>query len=255
MSLRTEVHGHVLHMTLARPEKRNAFNLALLRDLAKAYTRLEDDPGLRCGLLCAEGDHFTAGLDLGEVGPQVANGAPLFDPQEVDPCQTGQGRRRTKPVVQAVRGYCLTIGIELALANDIVVAHPDSQFGQIEIKRGFAPFGGATVRFPARCGWGNAMRYLLTGDLFYGREAYRIGLVAELSDDPTARGAELAERIAAQSPLGVQATVENARLAQSDPTAAFAQLAPVSARLMATEDAAEGMASFLERREARFAGR
>ena len=253
--LLTERRDGVLLMGINRPAKRNAFSFELLDVLAKAYSQLEDDPTLRCGLLYAVGDHFTAGLDLAEVGPKMAGGASLFDSADVDPCQTGQGRPRTKPVVQAVQGYCLTIGIELALANDICVAHPDTKFGQIEVQRGFLPFGGATVRMPQRCGWGNAMRYLLTGDLFDGREAHRIGLVAELSDDPFARGLELAQRIAEQAPLAVQATIVSARRSIDDEAGALADLEPRARELMHTADAAEGMASFVERRKANYTGR
>ena len=90
-------------------------------------------------------------------------------------------RKRTKPLVVAVNGKCLTVGIELILAADICIAAEDATFAQIEIKRGIFPFGGATLRFPERAGWGNAMRWLLTGDEFDAKEAFRIGLRRKLS--------------------------------------------------------------------------
>ena len=86
----------------------------------------------------------------------------------------------TKPVVIAIQGICYTIGIELMLAADIRVAARTARFGQLEIKRGIFPFGGATFRLPQRVGWGNAMRWLLTGDEFGADEAHRIGLVQEV---------------------------------------------------------------------------
>src|SRR5207253_9310001 len=90
------------------------------------------------------------------------------------------GPRLTNPIISAVQGICLTIGIELMLAADIRVAASNARFAQIEIKRGLYPFGGATIRFARETGWGNAMRYLLTGDEFNAAEAHRIGLVQEV---------------------------------------------------------------------------
>jgi enoyl-CoA hydratase/carnithine racemase len=255
--LTEDVRGHVLHIGLARPEKRNAFNIALLSALSEAYTRLEDDPSLRCGLLFAQGDHFTAGLDLAEVGPAVRAGKALFRDDRVDPLQL-TGRHRTKPVVIAVSGYCFTIGIELALACDVRVAATGTRFRQMEVQRGIMPFGGATLRFPALIGWGDAMRWLLTGDEFGPEEALRIGLVQEVvpHGEHVEKAAWIAQRIAAQAPLAVQATRRSAAMAVADgQAAALGSLLPDARALMDTEDAAEGLQSFLERREARFKGR
>lgn len=252
----TEQRGHLFLIGLNRPEKMNAFNRQMLAELAEAYTILEDSADLWCGLVFAHGDHFTAGLDLGDVGPAVQEGAPLFAREHVDPCQTG-GRIRTKPMVFAVKGYCLTIGIEGLLAADIAIAQADTKFGQIEIKRGFIPFGGATVRMVQRCGYGNAMRYLLSGDLFSGEEAHRIGLVQEITPgDPFEKALELATRISQQAPLAVQATITCVRQAmQEGEEAAMSALLPVARQLMASEDAAEGLRAFLERRDANFTGK
>jgi enoyl-CoA hydratase/carnithine racemase len=254
--LTVERAGHLLLIGLNRPEKMNAFNRKMLQEMAEAYTLLEDEPELWCGLVYAHGEHFTAGLDLGDVGPAVQEGAPLFAESQVDPAQT-VGRKRTKPVVFAVKGYCLTIGIETLLAADIAVAAADTRFGQIEIKRGFIPFGGATIRMVQRCGYGNAMRYLLTGDYFSGTEAHRIGMVQEVTEgDPLARAREIAETICRQAPLAVQATIASSQqyLAEGQ-AAAMAALLPEARKLMETEDAADGLRAFLERREADFRGR
>lgn len=256
MSLVTlSIDDHVLKMSLNRADKMNAFNLGMLQELAEAFTQLEDTPDLRCGFLFGEGSNFTSGLDLTEVGPAVQSGSFLFKEDLVDPLQVS-GRKRTKPVVIAVSGYCLTIGMELILANDICIAHPESKFGQIEIKRGIFPFGGATVRMPQRCGWGNAMRYLLTGDLFSGEEAFRIGLVQELAEDPVDVGIQMAKTIAAQAPLGVYATLASGQeMLQNGQEVALEKLNNTARKLMNSEDAREGLLSFVERREANFQGK
>ncbi|HEU4533104.1 MAG TPA: crotonase/enoyl-CoA hydratase family protein, partial [Polyangiaceae bacterium] len=242
---------------LSRPEKRNAFDRAMLDELARAYTRYEDDDGLRCALLFAHGAHFTGGLDLAVVGPEIAAGGALFAPGLVDPFGLGE-RRRTKPVVAALQGYCFTVGIELALAADVRLAADDARFSQLEIKRGIFPFGGATLRFPALAGWGNAMRWLLTGDVFDAAEALRIGLVQEVAPAPEllGRARAIADRIAAQAPLGVRATLASAAAAIAEgPDVEAARLYGRARQLMDTEDAAEGMRSFVERREGNFQGR
>ena len=255
--IRTEVRGHVWEIALDRAAKRNAFDLRMLRELAEAFTAFEDDPSARCAVLCAEGEHFTAGLDLGEVGPAVADGAALFPADGVDPLGLF-GRIRSKPLVMAVQGWCLTIGIELLLAADVRVAAEDTRFGQIEINRGIFPFGGATLRLPQVAGWGDAMRWLLTGDIFDATEARRIGLVQEVTAPGAQRerALELAQTIARRAPLGVRATLASARGTLRDGIAAEAGRLNERARaLMASEDAAEGLRSFLERREAEFEGR
>jgi enoyl-CoA hydratase/carnithine racemase len=250
-----EKRGHLLLIGLDRPKKMNAFDLAMLRQLAEAYDALEKDPEARCGVLFAHGDHFTAGLDLANVAPSIAEGGALFASDGVDPCGV-HGRFRSKPVVVAVHGRCLTIGIELCLAQDVVVAARDTRFAQIEIKRGIFPFGGATFRLVNAAGWGNAMRWLLTGDELGADEAHRIGLVQEVVDrgEELARAIAIAETIAAQAPLGVAATIASARRAMIEDAAARALL-PEIRQLMASDDAREGLMSFLERRAARFTGK
>ena len=144
------------------------------------------------------------------------------------------------------------------LASDIRIASRDATFAQIEIKRGIFPFGGATVRMPFVAGWGNAMRYLLTGDTFDAGEALRIGIVQEVVEPGRQLGhaVEIAEVVAKQAPLGVRATIRSSRAAASDgPKSAIKELLPEILELMKTEDAKEGVQSFLERREADFKGK
>ena len=253
----TETRGHLLLMGIDRPHKRNAFGPEMLRGLSEAYGQLEQGADLRCGVVFARGDHFTGGLDLATVGPLIARGEKLSPDGAIDPWGVS-GPQVSKPVVVAVRGLCLTLGIELILSADICVAASDARFGQIEIKRGIFPFGGATIRLPQRLGWGNAMRYLLTADEFDAAAALAAGLVQEVvaPGEELDRAIAIAERIAKQAPLAVQATLHNARVAMRDGTdAAIADLRPSLARLLASDDAREGMMSFIERREGRFTGK
>jgi len=250
--------GQVLLIGFNRPEKRNATDLRMLQELSLAYGELERDPELRAGFVYAHGDHFTGGLDLADVGPRIgADGLNIVPEGGVDPWQVS-GTQLSKPVVIAVHGICLTLGIELLLASDIAVAAESTSFAQIEVARGILPFGGATIRFPRAVGWGNAMRWILTGDSFDAAEAHRIGLVQEVVPDGEqyARGLELAQRIAAQAPLAVQAALANARAAvREGDAAAEAQLQPQLVKLATSEDARIGMEAFLTRRPATFVGR
>lgn len=253
--IETKTEDYVLHILLNRSEKMNAFNIEMLHELAEAYTLLETQENLRCGVVYAQGNHFTAGLDLGEVGPYVKAGNPLFPLDKIDPTQI-QGRKRTKPIVMAVQGYCLTLGMELILAADICIAAPQTKFGQIEIKRGIYPFCGATIRLMQRAGWGNAMRYLLTGDMFDAKEAWRIGLVQEVSENPVETAISIANTISQQAPLGVYATLANAQMVlDKGEELAKSALMGTAIELMNSEDAAEGLQSFLERRTAHFHGK
>ncbi|WP_434316953.1 crotonase/enoyl-CoA hydratase family protein [Leifsonia sp. P73] len=254
----TERRGHVLLIGLNRPDKRNAADYELLNALAEAYGELDRDPELRAGVVHAIGDHFTGGLDLADVGPRIGpEGLSFVGDTGVDPWGVS-GPRVRKPVVVAVQGTCLTLGIELILAADVAVAARSTTFAQIEVARGILPFGGATIRFPRAAGWGNAMRYILSGDPFGADEAYRMGLVQEVVDDGAQLGAALAiaERIAAQAPLAVQATLANAVTAVRDgDAAAEAALQPALVRLAGSEDARIGMQAFLTRTAAEFVGR
>jgi enoyl-CoA hydratase len=254
-----ERDGHVLLMGLNRPMKFNAFDLQTIDELGAAYERLGTDPDLRVGVLFSHGRHFSAGLQLDEVGPAVARHGPhaLSGDHAYDPFGVWKPPV-PKPVVLAVGGIAFTLSIELALASDIVICGDDVRFRQMEIARGIMPFGGATFRAPAQLGWGNAMRFLLTGEEFGAQDALRIGLVQEVVPAGTQaeRATEIAHLVAAQAPLGVQATLANARVAANDgPERAALHIRDVLPTILGSEDAAEGVRSFLERREGRFVGR
>ena len=253
----TERDSHIFHIVLDRSDKMNAFDVRMLRELAEAVTEYESDESLWCAVLYANGEHFTAGLDLAEVGPAVRSGAPLFPEGSVDVLSLHEPRRK-KPLVMAVQGWCLTIGIELLLAADIRLAAEGARFGQIEINRGIFPFGGATIRLPEIAGWGNAMRWLLTGDKFDAEEALRLGLVQEVvpANELRDKAIQIARTVAKRAPLGVRATIRSSRTAQLEGTdAAVAELLVIARELMDTEDAAEGIRSFIERRDGDFKGR
>jgi enoyl-CoA hydratase/carnithine racemase len=256
-TVQLERRGRVLLIGLDRPAKRNAFDMPLWEALCRAYAALERDGELRVGVLHALGDHFTGGLDLPQWGDAFSSGSWAIAKDGLDPLGM-TGPRVSKPVVSAVQGTCLTIGIELLLATDIRVAASNTRFGQIEVKRGIYPVGGATLRFPREVGWGNAMRWLLTGDDFDAAEALRIGLVQEVvaPGEQLPRALALAETIAAQAPLGVYATLASSRAAiPSSERAAEGRLMPDLVPIMKSEDVAEGLRAFLERRPGRFTGR
>ena len=256
----TAVRGHVLLIGINRPAKRNGFTSKMFRELAEAYTRLDDDPALRVGVLHAAGDHFTAGLDLPSVAPLMQRGERAVPDGLVDPNDLGMPRyrRRSKPLVVAVKGITFTVGIELMLAADIVVAANDCRFSQLEVKRGIMATGGATLRMAERSGLGNAMLHLLTADEFGADEALRLNFVqkvvpnAEVLDEAL----RIAERIAAQAPLAVVATRLNVlKAVEHGPHAAAADFIETQKQLANSEDAAEGVRAFVEKRPARFQGR
>lgn len=251
-----ERRNHVFVMGLDRAAKRNAFDLPMWNALCDAYAELEADPDLRVGVVHAHGDHFTGGLDLPQWGATFSSGAWTIKEGGLDPLGL-HGTRVTKPVIVAIHGTCLTIGIELALACDIRIAASNAKFGQIEIKRGIYPVGGATLRFPRECGYANAMRWLLTGDEFDAAEALRIGLVQEVvpPGEQLTRALGLADVIAAQAPLGVYATIASSRAAiPAAEVAAGARLMPDLQPIMKSADVQEGLRAFMERRPGSFKG-
>jgi len=159
-------------------------------------------------------------------------------------------------VVMAVNGIAFTLSIELALAADIVIAADDVRFRQLEIGRGIMPFGGAIFRAPAQLGWGNAMRFLLTAEEFGAAEALRIGLVQEVvpAGAHVQRAADLAHLIAQQARWACRPPWPARAGLGRGPDAARDCIASLLPGIMRSQDAAEGLRSFTERREARFTG-
>ena len=254
--LTIETIDGVLLLGLDRPAKRNALTQPMLSALANAYARYEADSELRCAVLYGHGQSFCVGADLLQIKDNIGRSDAAAADGEFDPLQIS-GPTLSKPVVAAVHGMCLAGGMELALAGDIIIAAEGTKLGQPETARALFAFGGGVVRWPVRVGWGNAQRYLLTGDLIDAEEALRIGLIQEVvpADKLGDRALALAKSIAAAGPLGVRDTLAVGRLAFFDgPAKAFEEQAVRREAIIQTADAAEGIASFIERRAGRYIG-
>lgn len=253
--VRMTVDGHVCVISLDNVAKKNAITPELMAELSAHLTRFEDDDDLWVAILDPAGEHTTAGLDMPKFFGPGATAKPLPEDQ-VDPFALQ--RRTTKPVISVVHGITYTIGIEIMLAGDIVIAADTARFCQLESKRGIAPFGGAHFRYLTRTGWGNAMYHLFLCDEFDAQEALRIGFVQEVHPygKHRERALEIARRICQCAPLGLRATKKAALeyLAQGE-RAAVAAIPAIQKAVFATEDFKEGIQSFVERREARFQGR
>jgi len=250
--------GQTLLIKINRPEKYNALSIAMYHDLGRALARLNADPELRVAVIHAEGKHFTAGVELDSWAPVLGSGRPIPIPSdEIDPYGL-TGERHAKPLVIAVQGYCFTWGVELLLNTEIRVAARDTVFQMLEVQRGLFPCSGATLRLHKEIGWGNAHKLMLTGERWNAEDAYRWGMVQDVVEpgEQFARAMKYAREIADCAPLGVQALLRSTRAAETEDrdTAVrqmFLDLMPV----MKSQDAAEGIRSFLERRKAVFQGR
>jgi enoyl-CoA hydratase len=251
-----EQRGSVLLIAINRPQAQNRLDPPILIGLGKAYYQLEHDDALRVAVLHGVGPNFSMGVDLAAFLAGLKSGVlPPKDPDFIN----SFGLRppfRTKPVVVAVQGGTQAGAHELFLAADVRVAASDSVFAQPEVARGIFPGGGATIRLTREAGWGNAMRYMLTGEEWGADEAHRLGLVQEVTPPgkQVDRAIELAEKIAAGAPLGVRATLASARQSISGEEAAFQALAAEFQRITQSEDAKEGQNAFREGRKPVFHG-
>ena len=252
-----ETDSYICLIGLNRADKRNAFDSHMIQQLSEALTNYESDDNLRCALIFAHGEHFTAGLDLMELQDKWDKGAFDFNDNEIDPWGIG-GKLRSKPVVVAVQGTCFTAGIELMLNSDVVIASDNCNFAQMEVQRGIMPFGGATVRFIQAAGWQKAMPYLLTGKAFDAQTADRLNLVSEVvpNGEEYERAMTIAQEICQAAPLGVQGLLSSAQdVSRSGTAAALANIHSYLPHLFHSEDAKEGAMAMVERREAEFKGK
>lgn len=255
--INVEKDGHILKISMARPEKYNAFTVEMYHQIALAYGQLNNDPELRVGLFYGEGDHFTSGLELTDWAKTLSAGSlPPLPTGAIDPFGLS-GPKLSKPIVMAVQGYCYTCGVEMMLNTDIRIAANNTRFSQLEVQRGLYACGGATIRLQRELGWANAQRYLLTGDEWSAQEAFRMGMIQELCEpgEQFNKALEIAERIANAAPLGVQGSLRSSQIARDEGELAaidrlFTDLVPV----MASDDMKEGIQSFIERRPAKFKG-
>ncbi|MES2635166.1 MAG: enoyl-CoA hydratase-related protein [Pseudomonadota bacterium] len=241
-------------LRLHRPEARNALSMALRRELVRCIAQASDDADVRVVVIAGNERAFAAGADIKEM----AN-ASTVDMMERGVLGLWRATAScTKPVIAAVRGYALGGGCELALLCDMVVASETARFGQPEIRIGIIPGGGGTQRLVAAIGKHRAMKYLLTGAMFSGREAFEMGLASEAvpDDQVDARAVELAREIASLSPLAVQQLKDVALRGMDLPLDAGLALETKALHLLfSTEDQKEGMAAFIEKRPPKFQGR
>jgi enoyl-CoA hydratase len=239
-----ERRGAIVLIGINRSYIQNRIDPEAFDELAKAYYDYDHDPSLRAAILFGHGDNFSRGIDVGgfrklvETGKPWINGEGLIDPL---------AKRKpglTKPLIVAVHGDTWNMGHELLLAGDIRIAAANTNFGQDENTHGRFPAGGSTVRFVREAGWGNAMRYMLTGDHWSAQEAYRVGTIPEIAATPKAaldRAFEIANKVAACGPLGIKSTLASAHLAV-DPAAddSLSKLDTQFGVLFHTQDFLEG---------------
>ncbi len=252
----TELLDHVMQIHIDRADKMNGFTPEMFEQLADAMTELENTDNAWVGVLTFAGKHTTAGLDLPRFAGSMREGAQA--PGEDLRVDAFAIRRRcTKPVIMAVQGVCYTIGIEMMLGVDIVVAAQDTRFCQMEPKRGLAVFGGAHVRYVQRAGWGNAMYHLLRADEFDAHRAAQLGMVQEVvnTGEQIDRALAIAGEICQNAPLAVREIKRAAAVfLEQGESAGFAEIPAMRARTANSADFAEGIASFQEKRPARFTG-
>jgi methylglutaconyl-CoA hydratase len=239
--LKIERKGHVLRVTLARPERRNAFDAALIAELTEAFTDVGD---ARAVVLAGEGQSFCAGADIDwqrsaidlSYEENVEDALRLYRMCEtIDRCQA--------PVIARVHGYALGGGSGLAACADIAIAAPDTVFGFSEVKLGIIPAVISPFVLP-KIG-AHARRYFLTGERFDADTALRIGLIEEIADDLDAAVDRVLSELLTAGPEAVR---EAKRLIRERP--AGEETAQIAARLRAGEEGQEGLRAFLDRREA-----
>lgn len=248
------VDDHVATLVLNRPEKLNAVTVDMGHRVRSLIKRVNDDDQIRVLIVTATGDRaFSVGTDLAGFDQYGTNWQTRN--RESDYALDFFDCR--KPVIAAIRGYCVGGGLEIALLSDVRIATRTAEFGAVEIKHGWHGGSGSSQFLPRLVGYGKALEMLLTGDRIGAEEAYQIGLVQRLVDDPEllATARRLADSIAANAPIAVQLTKHSVRMAMSTALAVgMAYENDLFSYCMTTADAREGRRAFLERRPAEFRG-
>lgn len=247
----TSADGGILTIRLNRPNDRNAVNAALAAGVSAALDRLDDEPGLRVGVLTGNGPGFSAGMDLKAL---LRNESPM----------THRGfagivrKPPRKPLIAAVEGFALAGGLEIAMSCDLIVAARGAKMGVPEVKRGLVAAAGGLMRLPRRIPYHAAMYLAITGASFTAERAYELGLVSELCEPGTAyeSAMALAQVVTRNAPLAVQASKEIVRDALDlDEAGGWELQDRVAHAPLYSEDAKEGARAFVEKREPVWQGR
>ncbi len=248
MDLIIETFTGYTRLTLNRQAARNALNTALLGQLAGVLTRLATDPTCRAVVLTGAHGTFAAGADIAEIATKTsAEGA-------VDPRKAHWATIRAfpKPLIAAVEGFALGGGFELALMADMIVLGPTAKLGLPETNLGLIPGAGGGQRLLALAGRARATRMILTGEVIDAETALSWGIAAYASDTPLVEAEALASRIALRAPLALMAA-KQALIASEASLALQAERAGFEA-LLDSQDKAEGIRAFQEKRKPQFTG-
>jgi len=252
-SLAYERRGPIAVFTIDRPEARNALTAEMLTGIEEAMEAFQADPELWVAILTATGDQaFSSGLDLKEAAPLLTGG----DSLGFDDATKRQFSDVFKPIIAAVNGRCIAGGLEMLLGTDLRIAAEHATFGLGEVRVGLVPLGGTHVRLPRQVPWAVAMQLLLTGRPISARRAYEVGLVNEVVAAEALMPTALrwAEALCENGPLAMRTAKEIAvRALELEP--GFVLEKALGARVLASEDAREGPAAFVEKRKPRFRGR
>jgi enoyl-CoA hydratase len=247
-----ERDGPVTVVTLNRPERLNALNDELMEDVVSALEEADRDEAVRCLVLAGGERAFAAGADIGSMAS--ASAIEMYEGRRVE--RWDRLRAVRTPIVAAVSGYCLGGGNELAMACDLIVCSPTAQFGQPETGVGILPGAGGTQRLTRAVGKALAMDVILSGRFLSAEEALRAGLVARVADDWLGEAKAVARAIASKAPVATRIAKE--LVDQADETGLAAGVTAERRGLFlafASEDAAEGLNAFLEKRPPEFKGR
>ena len=254
-----ERRGQIVLVGLNRPSIQNRIHPPMRQLLAQAFYRYEHDPSLRVAILFGHGENFSRGVDVDATQASLASGgASRADTNIINPTAT-TGPHLTKPLLVVAHGDTWNLGHELYLTGDIRIAAANTRFGQDEASHARFPGGGGTVRFVREAGWGNAMRYMLTGDHWSAEESRRMGVTQEVAPTPEAAlqlGIAIATKVAGCGPLGIKATLATAHQV-IDPIEADAlsQLGAQYSALYRTEDFIEGRKAEAEGRPPKYQGK
>jgi enoyl-CoA hydratase len=254
--VQVERDGGVRILTIHRPEKRNALNAEVRERLSEAVEEAVADADARVLVFTGAGDKaFVAGADVAEF----ADRSPL-DQRRAMAAPTVFDRiwAAPLPTIAMINGWCLGGGCELALACDVRIGADTAMLGQPEVRLGIIPGGGATQRLPRLVGYGKALQLILSGEAIDGIAAYEIGLLDEVvpASELRERTLEIARSMAEKSPVTLALAKRAVRAAFELPlSAGLEQERDLFALAFATEDKAEGVAAFLEKRKPEWRGR